>query len=160
MVQFTIVVKNQEAAWSTTHQEGRFREEGGLHPSRRQQMGHRQPQGGGHRAGALPGWTDDPNGWSSRWQAGNNPPIVLRVDDCRKVFAELMSREVEFKQSQPAEYAWGVSATFSDPDGNLISINQPPAAKSWSRRCRSSPKLGTTTSSWRSRTTAAGYSTC
>jgi hypothetical protein len=56
----------------------------------------------------------------------------MRVDDCRKAFAEMKSRGVEFKQEQPEEYAWGISATFSDLDGNMFSINQLPSKSSWS----------------------------
>ena len=41
--------------------------------------------------------TKDPNQWSSRWAPGINPPIVMRVEDCRKVSAELKSRGVQFK---------------------------------------------------------------
>ncbi|MGA2665187.1 MAG: VOC family protein [Nitrososphaerales archaeon] len=74
--------------------------------------------------------SEDPNGWSSRWRPGSGPPIVLRVDDCSGAFAELRSRGVGFEQTQPEEHPWGTSATFSDPDGNLFSINQPPAT--WS----------------------------
>ena len=48
----------------------------------------------------------------------------MNVDDCKKAFNELRSRGVEFKQAQPEEYAWGISATFSDPDGNLL-LDQP-----------------------------------
>ncbi|MDA4134510.1 MAG: VOC family protein [Thaumarchaeota archaeon] len=132
MVQFTIVVKNQEAALEYYTRRVGFEKKADYIPQGGNRWVTVSPRGEDIELALFQAGTDDPNGWSSRWQAGNNPPIVLRVDDCRKVFAELMSREVEFKQSQPAEYAWGVSATFSDPDGNLISINQPPAAKSWS----------------------------
>jgi predicted enzyme related to lactoylglutathione lyase len=70
----------------------------------------------------------DPNGWSSGWKPGMGPPIVLRVPDCRKTFAEMRSRGVQFKQANPEEYPWGISATFADLDGNLFSINQLPSA--------------------------------
>ena len=73
------------------------------------------------------------NGWSRKWQSGKNPPIVVTVDDCRKAFAELKSHGVEFKQDEPEEYAWGISATFSDPDGNLFSINQRPTVTTWNK---------------------------
>jgi predicted enzyme related to lactoylglutathione lyase len=53
------------------------------------------------------------------------PPIVMFVDDVRRTSAELKARGVQFKQ-EPQEYAWGVSATFTDPDGNRFSINQLP----------------------------------
>ncbi|MDG6898682.1 MAG: VOC family protein [Nitrososphaerota archaeon] len=66
--------------------------------------------------------------WSKNWKPGSTPPISLRVDDCRKIFAELRSRGVRF-QSEPQEHAWGISATFADPDGNGISINQLPAER-------------------------------
>ena len=65
--------------------------------------------------------------WSKDWSPARGPPIVLRVSDCRKVHQELSARGVEFPQP-PKEYPWGTAATFKDPDGNLFSINQPPAA--------------------------------
>lgn len=69
--------------------------------------------------------------WSKDWAPARSPPIVVRVEDCRKAFEELSARGVEFPQ--PAkEYPWGVSATFKDPDGNLFSLNQPPAQ--WAKR--------------------------
>lgn len=63
------------------------------------------------------------------WAPGRAPPIALRVADCRKTFEELRSRGVEFVQ-EPVEYAWGIAATFKDPDGNLFSLSQPPAGRS------------------------------
>jgi catechol 2,3-dioxygenase-like lactoylglutathione lyase family enzyme len=65
----------------------------------------------------------DPNGSYSNWRPGSIPPIVMRVDDCKRTFAELKTRGVEFKQ-EPLEHPYGVSATFADPDGNLFQINQ------------------------------------
>ena len=67
----------------------------------------------------------DPTGSSSQLKAGMYPTIVMRVDDVRKAAAELKARGVEFQQ-EPQEYSWGVSATFTDPDGNRFSINQLP----------------------------------
>lgn len=66
--------------------------------------------------------------WSKHWAPGKAPPIVLRVSDCRQVFQELSSRGVEFPQP-PKEYGWGIAATFTDPDGNLFSVSQPPAQR-------------------------------
>jgi len=63
--------------------------------------------------------------WSKQWVPGKNPPIVVRVSDCREVHRELSSRGVEFPQP-PKEHPWGVAATFRDPDGNLFSLSQPP----------------------------------
>ena len=68
--------------------------------------------------------------WSKQWAPGKNPPIVVRVNDCREVHRELSSRGVEFPQP-PKEYPWGVAATFRDPDGNLFSLSQPPSG--WSK---------------------------
>lgn len=67
----------------------------------------------------------DPTGSSSQLKSGMYPPIVMFVDDVRRTSAELKARGVQFKQ-EPQEYAWGVSATFTDPDGNRFSINQLP----------------------------------
>lgn len=61
---------------------------------------------------------------SKHWAPAKAPPIVVRVEDCRRAFEELSSRGVEFPQPMK-EYSWGTSATFRDPDGNLFSINQP-----------------------------------
>jgi predicted enzyme related to lactoylglutathione lyase len=77
--------------------------------------------------------TKDSQGYSSRWHPGNNPPITINVDDCKKAFAEMKSRGVKFMKDKPDEYPWGISATFSDPDGNLFSINQRPTSQSWGK---------------------------
>jgi len=73
---------------------------------------------------------DFPDRWSMKWKPAGIPPIVIRVDDCRKTFEEMTSRGIRFKTGKPEEYPWGISATFADPDGNLFSINQLPR-KSW-----------------------------
>jgi predicted enzyme related to lactoylglutathione lyase len=65
----------------------------------------------------------DSNSSSNNSKSGSNPQIVMRVDDCRKTFAELKSRGVQFKQD-PMENPYAVSAIFVDPDGNLFQINQ------------------------------------
>ena len=62
---------------------------------------------------------------SSQLKAGMYPPIVMFVDDVRKTSAELKASGVQFQQ-EPQEYAWGISATFADPDGNRFSINKLP----------------------------------
>ncbi|PZF86449.1 VOC family protein [Jiangella anatolica] len=48
---------------------------------------------------------------------------VLTTDDCRKAFAELSARGVEFTQ-EPAEHPYGVDCTLRDPFGNQIRITQ------------------------------------
>jgi len=60
------------------------------------------------------------------WAPARMPPIVVRVADCRKVYAELHGRGVPFFQP-PADLPWGTAATFEDPDGNLFSLVQPPS---------------------------------
>lgn len=64
--------------------------------------------------------------WAKDWAPARAPPVVLRVADCKAVYAELSGRGVPFLQP-PKEYPWGTAATFADPDGNLWSLNQPPA---------------------------------
>ena len=67
----------------------------------------------------------DPAGRSKNWRPGNTPPMVLLVDDCYRMFAELKAKGVEFTR-ELEEYPQGVSATFSDPDGNLFTIRGRP----------------------------------
>ncbi|MGD0637785.1 MAG: VOC family protein [Nitrososphaerales archaeon] len=67
--------------------------------------------------------TPDPGASSGQLKAGMSPPIVMFVDDVRKTAAELKAHGVQFK-AEPQEYPWGVSATFTDPDGNRFSINK------------------------------------
>lgn len=132
VVQFTLVVNDQEAALEFYTQKVDFEKKTDYTPPGGYRWVTVGPRGQDLELALFQAGTKDANGWSSHWQPGNNPPIVLRVDDCRKVFAELKSRGVEFKQPQPEEYAWGISATFADADGNLFSINQLPSSSSWS----------------------------
>ena len=74
--------------------------------------------------------TPDPRGWSHEWRPGGYPPITIHVDDCRKTYEEMKSRGVEFKQA-PEEYFMGISAMFSDPDGNVFWIVQHTAKAFW-----------------------------
>ena len=132
MTQFTLVVKNQGEALEFYTKKVGFEKKTDYTPPGSYRWVTVGPKGQDLELALFQAGTKDPNGWSSHWQPGNAPPIVLRVDDCRKAFAELKSRGVEFKQAQPEEYTWGISATFSDPDGNLFSINQLPSKSSWS----------------------------
>jgi catechol 2,3-dioxygenase-like lactoylglutathione lyase family enzyme len=129
IAQITLVVKNQEAALEFFTKKVGFEKKTDYTPS----AGHRWvtvgPSGQDLELALFQMGTGDPNGWSNQWRPGSNPPIVVSVKDCRKAYAELKSRGVEFKQTQPEEYSWGISATFADPDGNLFSINQRP--NSW-----------------------------
>jgi predicted enzyme related to lactoylglutathione lyase len=132
ILQFTLVVKDQTAALEFYTKKVGFEKKTDFTPPGGYRYVTVAPKGEDVELALFQSGTGDPNGWSSGWQPGGNPPIVLRVEDCHRTFAELKSRGVEFKQAQPTEYAWGVSATFADPDGNLFSINQLPTASAWS----------------------------
>lgn len=66
----------------------------------------------------------DGTGKPTSWKAAQGPPMTFTVDDCRKAYEELRSKGVEFKQ-EVREARYGITATFSDPDGNLFNILQP-----------------------------------
>lgn len=127
--QVTLVVKNQEASLEFYTKKVGFEKKTDYTPPGRSRWVTVGPKGQDIEFALYQ--MDTPNTYSTKWQPGTSPPIVLRVDDCRKVFAELKSRGVPFKQAEPEEYAWGISATLSDPDGNLFSINQLPSKSSW-----------------------------
>ena len=131
VTQVTLVVKDQAAALEFYTKKVGFEKKTDYSPPGGNRWVTVGPKGQELELALFQVGTPDPNGWSSQWRPGTAPPIVLRVDDCRKAFAELRSQGVEFKQAQPEEYPWGLSATFVDPDGNLFSMNQPPAASSW-----------------------------
>ncbi|MDA4130836.1 MAG: VOC family protein [Thaumarchaeota archaeon] len=133
IAQFTLVVKNQAAALDFYTNKVGFEKKTDVTPPGSYRWITVGPQGQDLELALFEAGTKDPNGWSSGWQPGGNPPIVMNVDDCRQAFAEMKARGVEFKQEKPDEYAWGISATFSDPDGNLFSINQRPGASSWTK---------------------------
>lgn len=48
---------------------------------------------------------------------------VFDTRDCRKTYAELKAKGVEFT-SEPAERPYGIEATFTDDSGNLFSLTQ------------------------------------
>ena len=130
ITQFTLVVKNQAEALEFYTKKVGFEKKTDFTPPGSYRWVTVGPRG---QELELALYQDDfPDRWRMKWKPGANPPIVMRVDDCRKAFAELKARGVEFKQAAPEEYPWGISATFSDPDGNLFSINQLPQAKAWS----------------------------
>jgi len=80
------------------------------------------------------GGTTDPSQKevSQTWSPARSPPIVLRVADCRGIHRELSGKGVKF-HTAPFDHPWGVSATFMDPDGNLISLSQPPSSSAWAK---------------------------
>ncbi|NUP08057.1 MAG: VOC family protein [Polyangiaceae bacterium] len=57
-------------------------------------------------------------------QSGELGMGVFATRDCRKTYAELKAKGVEFK-SEPEERPYGVEATFVDDSGNVFSLTQP-----------------------------------
>jgi predicted enzyme related to lactoylglutathione lyase len=130
VAQFTLVVKNQAEALRFYTEKVGFEKKTDVTPPGSYRWVTVGPRGQDIEFALFQ--TDFPDRYHRNWQPGKNPPIVMRVDDCNKTFAELKSRGVQFQQEAPEEYAWGVSATFSDPDGNMFAINQLPSKTSWS----------------------------
>lgn len=125
IAQFTLVVKNQSDALEFYTEKVGFEKKTDFTPPGSYRWVTVGPRGQDIELALWQAGSPDPNGWSKGWSPGG-PPIVMRVDDCRKAFAEMKSRGVRFDQAEPYELAWGVSATFTDPDGNRFSINQLP----------------------------------
>jgi catechol 2,3-dioxygenase-like lactoylglutathione lyase family enzyme len=50
--------------------------------------------------------------------------LGLQVDDCRKTYAELSAKGVEFLQ-EPAERPYGIEATMRDNSGNWLVLVEP-----------------------------------
>ncbi len=48
---------------------------------------------------------------------GAMPPLVMKVDDCRTAYHQLLARGVEFTQ-EPVDRYGNVDAGFRDPSGN------------------------------------------
>jgi catechol 2,3-dioxygenase-like lactoylglutathione lyase family enzyme len=49
---------------------------------------------------------------------------VFSTDDCRRDFEALKARGVRFKHDAPIEAPYGISAYFTDPDGNHLTLLQ------------------------------------
>ena len=62
--------------------------------------------------------------------SGGNHWVFL-TNDCRKDFEALQSRGVKFKDPAPNETSYGITAYFTDPDGNHISLLQPAPKTAW-----------------------------
>lgn len=129
VAQFTLVVNHQSEALEFYAEKVGFEKKTDFTPPGSSRWVTVGPNGQDLELALWQVGSPDPSGRSKNWKPGSNPPIVLRVDDCGKIFAEMRARGVEFKQAQPEEYPWGISATFSDPDGNMFSINQLPSWK-------------------------------
>ena len=50
---------------------------------------------------------------------------VFTTDDCRRDFEALKARGVRFKHDALIEAPYGISAYFTDPDGNHLTLLQP-----------------------------------
>lgn len=129
--QITLVVRNQTEALKFYTEKMGFEKKMDFAPPGRDRWVTVGPKGQDLEFALFQAGTADANNWSSQWKPGVYPPIVMRVDDCHKAAEELKTLGVQFRQ-EPKEYPWGISATFSDPDGNLFSINQLPSKTSWS----------------------------
>ena len=55
---------------------------------------------------------------------GGHTGLVFHTDDCRRDFATLKERGVNFI-SEPTEMPFGIQALFSDIDGNLFFLAEP-----------------------------------
>ena len=65
----------------------------------------------------------DPRPPSDGDNGGNHH--VFNTDDCRGDFEVLKARGVRFKHAAPIEAPYGISAYFTDPDGNHLTLLQP-----------------------------------
>ena len=50
--------------------------------------------------------------------------LFIESDDLRRDFAELKARGVEFAETEPEPYPFGVLVTALDPDGNPVALRQ------------------------------------
>jgi len=56
---------------------------------------------------------------------------AFRTNDCRKDFETLKLKGVRFKNPAPIESPYGITAYFTDPDGNHLSLLQPAQKTAW-----------------------------
>jgi predicted enzyme related to lactoylglutathione lyase len=65
-------------------------------------------------------------------ESGGNHWVFI-TDDCRKDFERFKARGVKFKDAAPTEAPFGVTAYFTDPDGNHLSLLQPATQTAWKK---------------------------
>jgi catechol 2,3-dioxygenase-like lactoylglutathione lyase family enzyme len=65
----------------------------------------------------------DPRPASDADSGGNHH--VFNTDDCRRDYEALKARGVRFTRDEPIEAPYGISAYFTDPDGNHLTLLQP-----------------------------------
>ncbi|MFF7246866.1 VOC family protein [Embleya sp. NPDC008237] len=51
-------------------------------------------------------------------------PLILESDDLRKDFEIMRGRGVDFEESEPVDYPFGIRVEAVDPDGNRVSLRQ------------------------------------
>ena len=68
-------------------------------------------------------YTLDPRPAAEADSGGNHHVFI--TDDCRRDFDALQTRGVRFKHDAPIEAPYGITAYFTDPDGNHLSLLQP-----------------------------------
>jgi len=61
---------------------------------------------------------------SAEADSGGNHHVFV-TDDCRRDFEALKARGLQFKHDAPIEAPYGISAYFTDPDGNHLTLLQP-----------------------------------
>lgn len=50
--------------------------------------------------------------------------VIFNTDDCRRTYAELLEKGVEFTQ-EPTEHFYGIDIGLRDPFGNALRITEP-----------------------------------
>jgi predicted enzyme related to lactoylglutathione lyase len=73
----------------------------------------------------------DPRPPSDAESGGNH--YVFSTNDCRADFAMLSARGLKFKDPAPVEAPYGISAYFTDPDGNHYALLESKRAAAPSR---------------------------
>jgi len=68
-------------------------------------------------------YTIDPRPPAYAESGGNH--IVFHTNDCRADFTALTARGLKFKDPAPVEAPYGITAYFTDPDGNHFALLQP-----------------------------------
>ena len=72
-------------------------------------------------------YTQDPRPPADVGSGGNHH--VFATDDCRRDVAALAARGLKFKDPEPIEAPYGVTAYFTDPDGNHFALLESKQAK-------------------------------
>jgi predicted enzyme related to lactoylglutathione lyase len=68
-------------------------------------------------------YLQDPRPPANAESGGNHH--VFTTDDCPRDFAAMAARGLKFKDGAPVEAPYGITAYFTDPDGNHFALLQP-----------------------------------